>query len=166
MKNSNVKKILVSLSVVSMFGLVGCSSTKESEQAKMYHDEQMAIINDMNNTKETGMADEVKSYDEYGTDDSNETSSNSELDNTLNNLKFEKYDQKSNVKYYKTDITNEGYKDYAIVNLKVELLDENGETLDLLTITGLENWKAGETREIKFMTSKNFSSIKYHHEEY
>lgn len=168
MKNKNIKKILVGLSVVSMIGLVGCTNSKDAANAEKYHDEQMAIINDTNNTKETGYADEVKSYDEYSNDskDSTESASNSELDNSLNNLKFEKYDQKSNVKYYKADITNDGYKDYAIVDLKVELLDENGESLDMIQVTGLENWKSGETREIKFMTSKNFSDIKYYHEEY
>lgn len=165
MKNKNITKILVGLSVVSMIGLVGCTNSKDAANAEKYHDEQMAIINDTNNTKETGYADEVKTYDEYS-NDSTESTSNSELDNSLNNLKFEKYDEKSNVKYYKADITNDGYKDYAIVDLKVELLDENGESLDMIQVTGLENWKAGETREIKFMTDKNFSSIEYHHEEY
>ena len=157
MKNKNVKAILVGLSVVSMIGLVGCSSTKE--------DEQMAIINDMNNTKETGMADEVKTYDEYDEYDE-DVEDTSELGKTLNNLKFEKYDEKSNVKYYKAEITNDGYKDYAFVDLKLDLLDENGESLEMRTITGLNDWKSGETREITFMTNKNFSDIKYYHEEY
>lgn len=164
MENKNIKKILVGLSVVGMIGLVGCTNSKDAANAEKYHEEQMAIINDTNNTKETGMADEVVNYDEYSDDTARE--SENDLDRIFNDLKFEKYDQKSNVKYYKANVTNNSYKDYAIVDLKVELLDENGETLDMLTVTGLDSWKAGDTRELKFMTSKNFSDIKYHHEEY
>lgn len=167
MKKKNAKKILIGISVISMIGLVGCSNTNDSKgESEKYHDEQMAIINDTNNTKETGMAEEVKSYDEYGTGEDSNSSSNNDIDKCLNDLKFEKYDEQSTIKYYKCDATNTTYKDYAFVDLKAELLDENGESLGIVPILGLNGWKAGETKELTFSTIKNFSNIKYHHEEY
>lgn len=164
MENNNAKKILIGLSVISMIGLVGCSNTNDSKQSEKYHDEQMAIINDMNNTKETGMAEEVKSYDEYGTgEDSNE----SEMDKCLKDLKFEKYDEKSTIKYYKCEATNTTYKDYSGLSLKAELLDDNGETIRMIPVLGVDGgWKAGETKELTFSTIENFANIKMHYEEY
>lgn len=171
----NIKKMIVGVSTVSMIGLIGCSSTDnmtKSEISKvngsaevlalqLSHDEKTDTysrskyqqeLERINNENEQ-LGEEIDTY-------------KSEIDKCINDLKFEKYDEKSNVKYYKCDATNTTYKDYAFVDLKAELLDDNGESIDMITILVDGGWKAGETKELTFMTNKNFSSIKYHHEEY
>lgn len=170
MQKSKIKKVLVGFSVISMIGLVGCSSTDNMTKQELKKvdslEETLALQRSHNAEDDTYSRSKYKEELEKVRSDNekilNEDTTNEsdiikdqELQSCLDTIKFEKTNESDYS--YECNVTNNTGKDYNFISFNAIAYDDQGNEIQSFPLS-LSNWKSGDTTSLKETCDKDISN--------